>query len=172
MASRPAPCAAAVGGDVVRGGFGLRSRVGGGDGEAYFAHDGEVDDVVAYVGDLVEGAVFGGEDFVERVDLVGLALVDVVDLEVAGADGYDLRVALGDEADFEAGEAGDADAHAVVGGEGFDLGGVAVGVAVEGRDDGDVAVGEDAVDVVEEDFDAAGAVFGGQGCGHELMIVE
>jgi hypothetical protein len=47
-----------------------------------------------------------------------------------------------------------------VGGEGFDFGGLAVGVAVEGRDDGDVAVGEDAVYVVEEDFDAAGTVFG------------
>jgi len=38
------------------------------------------------------------------------------------------------------------------------------------RDDGDVAVGEDAVDVVEQDFDAAGAGFGGES-GHELMIL-
>ncbi len=82
----------------------------------------------------------GGYDLVERVDLVGLALVDVVDLEVAGADGYYRRVTLRYETDFEAGEAGDADAHAIVGGEGFDLRGMAVGVAVEGRDDGDVAL--------------------------------
>ncbi len=62
-------------------------------------------------------------------------------------------------------------AHAVVGREGFDFGGAAFGVAVEWRDDGDVAVGEDAVDVVEQDFDAAGAVFGGNG-GHASMVVQ
>ena len=163
--------ASGVGCDVVRGGLGLLAGVCGGDGEAYFAHHGEVDDVIADVGDLVEGAAFFRDDLVERVDFVGLTLIDVVDLEVAGADGDYLRVALGDPADLEAGEAGDADAHAVMGGEGFDLGGMAFGVAVEGRDDGDVAVGEDAVYVVEEDFDAAGTVFGGENR-HVLMIVE
>ena len=154
--------AAGVGSDVVGGGFGLRAGVGDGDRETDLAHDGQVDDVVADVGDFFEGAVFGGHDLRDGVHFIGLALVDVVDLEVAGADGYDRRLALGDEADLEAGEAGDADAHAVVRGETLDLGCVAVGAAVERRDDGDVAVGEDAVDVVEEDFDAAGAVFRGE----------
>ncbi len=89
--------------------LGLRAGIGGGDGEAYFAHDREVDDVVADVGDLVESAAFSGDDLVESVDLVRLALVDVVDLEVAGADGDNLRISLGDKANLEAGEAGDGD---------------------------------------------------------------
>ncbi len=100
-----------------------------------------------------------GEDLGDRVHLVGLALIDVVDLEVAGADGHNLRVALGDKADLEAGEAGDADAHSVVRGEALDLGCVAIGAATQRGNDGDIAVGEDAVDVVEQDFDATSAVF-------------
>ena len=46
--------AAGVGGDVVGGGFDLLAGVGGGDGETALAHDGEVDDVVADVGELVQ----------------------------------------------------------------------------------------------------------------------
>jgi hypothetical protein len=158
-------CALAAGEwrDVVGDGFDLGAGVGGGDGKADDAEDREVDDVVADVGDLVEGAAFIRDDLVKGVALVVLALVDVVDLEIAGADGDDARVALGDEADLETSEAGHGDAHAIVGVEGFDFSAgevVRIGGGDGVGDDDDIAVGEDAVDVVEEDFDAAGAVFG------------
>ena len=118
--------AAGVGGDVVGGGFDLLAGVGGGDGEAALAHDGKVDDVVADVGELVEGVAGLGEDVVDGVHLVGLALVDELELEVVGADGYGLGVALGDDADAEAAETAEGDAEAVVGGEAFGLDAVAV----------------------------------------------
>ena len=118
--------AAGVGGDVVGGGFDLLAGVGGGDGEAAQAHDGEVDDVVADVGELVDGDAGFGEDVADGVHLVGLALVDELELEVVGADGNGLGVALGDDADAEAAEASEGDAEAVVGGEAFGLDAVAV----------------------------------------------
>ena len=141
--------------DVVCRALYLRARVGGRDGEADFAHDGKVDDVVAYVGEFVEGAAFGGENLVDGFHLVRLALVDVFDAEVMRADGDGLRLALGDEAELEAGEAGERYAETIVRVEAFDFDTFAVGSG----HDGDVAVGEDAVDVEEEDFDAAGAGF-------------
>ena len=101
--------------------------VGGGDGEAALTHDGEVDDVVAYVAELVDACSGFGEDVVDGVHLVGLALVDELEFEVVGADGYGLGVALGDDADAEAAEAAEGDAETVVGGEAFGLDAVAVG---------------------------------------------
>ena len=60
MASRAGAEAAWVRGDVVGGGLHLAACVGGGYGEAALAHDGEVDDVVTDVGQLVDGhAGFG-----------------------------------------------------------------------------------------------------------------
>ena len=53
----------------------------------------------------------------------------------------------------QAAEAGERDAEAVVRGEAFDLDAAAIGL----RNDGDVSVGEDAVDVEDEDLDVAGA---------------
>ena len=147
--------AAGVGGDVVGGGFDLGAGVGGGDGEAALTHDGEVDDVVADVAELGDADVGLGEDFVDGVHLVGLALIDELELEVVGADGYGLGLALGDDADAESAEATERDAEAVVGGEAFGLDAVAVGAG----DDEDLAVGEDAVDVEDEDFNVFGAGF-------------
>ncbi len=53
---RVAGCAVAafVRRDVVSGSFDLFAGVGDGDGESADAHDGQVDDVVADVGDFVE----------------------------------------------------------------------------------------------------------------------
>ena len=93
---------------------------------------------------------------------MGLALVDELELEVVGADGDGLGLALGDDADAEAAETGEGDAEAIVGGEAFGLDSVAVGVG----DDEDLAVGEDAVDVEDEDFDVFSAGFSG----HSMMI--
>ena len=144
--------AAGVGGDVVGHGFDLGAGVGGGDGEAAGAHDGEVDDVVADVGEFVDGDAGEGEDLADGVHLVGLALVDELQLEVAGADGYGLGLALGDDADADAGEASEGDAEAVVGGEAFDFDALCFGAGAVGDYD-DLAVGEDAVYVEDEDFD-------------------
>ncbi len=119
------------------------------------AHDGEVDDVVAHVGELVDGVAGLCENIVDCVHLVGLALVDELELEVAGADGYRLRVALGDDADAEAAEATKADAETIVCGEAFGFNSLPVGA----RDDEDLAVGEDAVYVEDEDFDIFCEVF-------------
>jgi hypothetical protein len=136
----------------------LGACVGGGDGEATLTHDAEVDDVVADVGELVEGDVGFGEDVVDCGHLVGLALVDELEFEVVGADGDGAGLALGDDADAESAEAGEGDAKAVVCGEAlcFD----AFGLGGRGfRDNKDLAVGEDAVYVEDEDFNLAGAVF-------------
>jgi hypothetical protein len=97
---------------------------------------------------------------------VSLALIDVIDLEVAGADGYDLRLALGDESQLEAGETRERYAESIVGAEGFNfcgLGAFAIGAFGTG-DDGDVTVGENSVYVVEENLDAKSAV----GCGESF----
>ena len=96
--------AAGVGGDVVGGGFDLAAGVGGGDGEAALAHDGEVDDVVAYVTELIDSGTRFGEDVLDGVHLVGLTLVDELELEVVGTDSDGLGVAFGDDADAEAAE--------------------------------------------------------------------
>jgi hypothetical protein len=88
---------------------------------------------------------------------VVLALVDELEPEVVGADGHGAGLALGDDADAETSEAGQGDAEAVVGAEALELetgsiGGGGFGNKVE------LAVGEDAVDVEDEDFNVAGAV--------------
>src|SRR5579871_1170228 len=153
---------AGVWGDVVGGVLDLLAGVGGGDGETALAHDGEVDDVVAYVGELVDGVAGFREDVADGVHLVGLALVDELELEVAGTDGYGLRVALGDDADSQASEATERDAEAVVGSEALGLDSLPVWAG----DDEDLAVGEDAIYVEDEDFDVFCEVF----CSHGLII--
>ena len=155
MASRPAPLPPAVGRDVVGDGFDLLAGVGGGDGEAAGAHDGQVDDVVADIGELIDGDVGLGENLVDGVHLVGLALIDELQLQIVGADGDGLRLALGDDADAQATETGERDAETVVGGEAFGFDSMAVGTG----NDEDLAVGEDAVDVEDEDFDVFCAGF-------------
>ena len=87
----------------------------------HLTHDGEVDDVVADVAELLERIAGLREDVVDGVHLVGLALVDELELQVVGADGDGLRVALGDDADAEATETAERDAEAVVGGKAFGL---------------------------------------------------
>ena len=60
--------------------------------------------------------------------LVGLALVDELELEVAGADGDGRGFALGDDADAQAAEARQGDAEAIVGGEALEFEAVAFAV--------------------------------------------
>ena len=121
------------------------------------AHHAEVDDVVADVGDLIEGDAGLGHDVVDGGHLVVLALVDELEAEVVGADGDGAGLALGDDADAQATEAGEGDAEAVVGAEALELEAGGVGGGGFGHEV-ELAVGEDAVDVEDEDFDVAGAV--------------
>ena len=147
------PLASGQRGHPVGGGFDLRAGVGGGDGQAADAQDGQVDDVVAHIGEFLDRDAGLLDDLVHGVQLVRLTLVDEFVLQVAGADGDGLRLALGDDAGAKAAEARERDAETVVRVEGFGL----EAAAVEFGDDGDGAIGEDAVDVEDEDFDLAGA---------------
>jgi hypothetical protein len=92
---------------------------------------------------------------------VGLPLVDKLEPEVVGADGNSGGFALGNQADAQATEARESDAEAIVCGEAFDfeaeLPAVRAGLGNEEK----LAVGENSIDVEDEDFDAAGAVFRG-----------
>jgi hypothetical protein len=90
-----------------------------------------------------------------------LALVYELELEVAGAQGDRGGLALGDEADAQTAQTGKRDAEAVVGGESLEF--EAVLMAVEsglGKEE-ELSVGEDTIDVEEQDLDAAGAFFRG-----------
>lgn len=164
--------ASGVGGDVVGGCFGLQAGVGGGDGKAAGAHHGKVDDVVTDVSELVEGDAGAPENVVDGFHLVGLALVDELKPEVAGADGDGGGFALGDNADTQTAEAREGDTEAVVCGEALEFEAVLLAVGVGLGEEEELAVGENAVYVEDEDFDVAGAVFCGGTCreGHALMI--
>jgi hypothetical protein len=91
-----------------------------------------------------------------------LALVDELEFEVVGAYGYRLGVPLGDDANAKTTETAEGDAEAVVGSKTFGLDAVTGCIG----DDEDLAVGEDAVYVKDEDFYVFGAGFSG----HSTMI--
>ncbi len=157
---------ATVVGDDVGFVFDIFAGVGDGEGESAVAHDGEIDDVVSDEGGLLGLEVFLGEDFTEGGELVGCALGDVLDFEVAGAETDGLRDALGDEPGLDASEAGEGEAGAVMsvealgfdgsgtgecdsGGVGFDLSGS------EGAGNGDeekLAIGHDAIDIQQQEL--------------------
>ena len=126
-------------------------RIRSSDGQPHSTHHWKIDDVVAHVSDLFGRGVFCGHDGCQGFELVVLALVHVVDLEVSRADGNDLRLALGDPTNLEPAEASQGYAHAVMRAEAFDLGAASIRV----RDDGDVAVGEHAIDVEQEHANTA-----------------
>src|SRR5260370_289110 len=77
---QPCSCGSVVGPNLLINHSARSDRVpagvGGGAAEAELPHDREGDDVVAYVGELVDGVAGLGQDFVDRMHLVGLALVD------------------------------------------------------------------------------------------------
>jgi hypothetical protein len=88
--------AAGVGGDPVGFGLYFGASVLYGNGEAAAAHDWQVDDIVTYKGGFGGGDSLFLEDLAEDACLVLNALVDVVDFQIAGAEGDSLRQALGD----------------------------------------------------------------------------
>jgi hypothetical protein len=141
--------------NVVRDPLDLLTSIGGRDGQANFTQDGQIDNVVSDVGDLVQRAGFILEDLVDRIHLVRLALIDVIDLEVASADRHGLRLALGDEAKLQSCQSRERNSKTIMGVKAFDFCAFAVGTG----HDSNVAVGKNSIDVVEEDFDAIGAVY-------------
>ena len=84
-----------------------------------------------------------------------LALVDVVDAKVGGADAHGLRFTFGDPADLEPGDVGQRDSHAIVRRKALHFHSFSVGAGHHG----DRAVGQNAVDVKEQDLDATGTIF-------------
>ena len=106
--------------------------------------------------DAVVIARQGAKDLAERDGLAGIqaALGELVD-KVPGAmvAGEVVNVATGDYAGTDACGMSESQALAVVGVEGFDFEGAAVGLGEQG----DAAVGNGAVDVHQEDFDLFGA---------------
>ena len=184
-ASRRAPSPPACGCHVVGFPFHFGAGVFDGDGEASGAHGGEVNDVVADEGGLIEFQSRILHDFLEGGALVLNSLANVFEFQVACAQGNGFGDALGDEAGPDASEAGKRNRGAVVGVKtfSFDQGlalqaesafagvfrGAVLGALVENAllspcgsgEDEEFAVGEDAVDVKEKEFDLASAGLSG-----------
>lgn len=156
---------AGIGRYVVGGDLGLVTGVGGCNGQTADAHDGQIDDIVSDEGELIEGATGALEDVVDGGHFVRLALIDELQAQIAGADGDGGRLALGDEADAQSAETRDIDAEAVVRGESLELQTVGLtvwaGLATILGKEVELTVGEDSIDIEEQDFYAASAVFRG-----------
>ena len=127
---------------------------------------GESNHIVADISELVQRNAGAGEDVVDGDHLVRLALVDELEAEILGADSDGSGFALGDEADAQAAEPlREGDPQAVVGSKTLHFQpvplSVGAGQAVIFGDEEELAVGQDAIDVKDENLDAAGAIFRG-----------
>ena len=165
---RIASCAVAapVRGHVMRLGFHLLPRIGHGYGQAARAHHRQVDHVIAHVSNLVEGDAFLRHNLAYRLHLEGLALIDEFELQIAGAQCHSLADPLGNNAQLHAAQPRQRNACAVVGAITLGLdhlaGNGAIGPGDWNRNDPDISVGQDAIDVEENDFDAPGAILCGK----------
>ena len=182
------PISAGVGSDVVRLFFYLGAGVFDGYGQASGAHSGKIDDVVADEGGFFQFDSRLPDDLFESGLLVLNSLTDIFKLQVSGAKGNSFRDALGNESRLDAGHASERNGCAVVGMEAF---GFDEGLAAEAEaeaalaamlsrlfedalfcacrrgEDEKLAIGEDAVDVEEEEFNFAGAGVSGK-FGHRM----
>src|SRR5947209_2191586 len=84
------------------------------DGESDLAHDGNVDDVVADITDLIFGYARLGANLAKSNQLVRLPLIAEVEAQIACAKPHGLADALGDESDLEPAKLGERDAAAIV----------------------------------------------------------
>jgi len=152
-----------------------------GNGEACGAHGGEIDDIVADEGGLIQLDSIFFDDFLESSALVLDALAHVLELEIASAEGDRFGDALGDESGLDAGQACEGDGSAVVSVKALGLNqrlavkakstlsavvrGFFENALLNARRSGEdeqLAIGEDTVDVEKEEFDFAGAGLSGE----------
>jgi hypothetical protein len=77
--------AAGIGRDVVGHGLYLVASVGYGNGQAANAHYGQIDHVIAHVGDLVERKRSALHDFAHGLHFVVLSHIDVLQAQGASA---------------------------------------------------------------------------------------
>jgi hypothetical protein len=177
--------AAPVRGHVMSIGLYFVSRVSNGNGQAAILHGRKVDDVVSDKCRLTGADALTLQDFFKGGQLVLNSLADVLDFKIAGAKCHCLRDALGDEPGLDAGEAGQRNCGAIVGMKPFDLdhgrtgnpesafaamlGSMLLRTELKSGRSGNkeqFAVGQDAVNVEEYEFDFFGANFGGLRFGH------
>lgn len=147
-------CATGKRRDVVRHALHLLAGVRRGNRQAHLPHDRQIDDVVADIGEFFQGAALRGKNLLYRFHLVRLALVDVLDPQVMRAHGNRLRHTFGDETELQPRKPSKRHAESIVRVEAFDLDTFAVGL----RNDRNVAVGKDAVDVEKKDLDVTCAL--------------
>src|SRR5262245_50121219 len=124
-----------------------------GDRQPHASHDGQVGQVVAYVCDLVVGEAFGDFDLFVDGEFVVDALMEVVNLQFAGAGGEGRRDAAADYAELQTGLARELQALPVV--DVKDLCAFQHALAIEGVMQ--AAVGQDAVAIQQQEFYTAGA---------------
>jgi len=115
------------------------------------AHYRQVDDVVAHVGDLVEGKARPPNHVHDCLCLEVLPLVDKFEFQVTGADRNSLRLALRDDAGSQAAKTCKRDAKSVMRMETLDFD----SRAIEFGNHGDITICQDTVHVEEKDFDLA-----------------
>ncbi len=89
-------------GDPVRFGLYLRARVLHGDCQAALAHHREVDDIISDEGRFGGGDSLFREDLPEDARFILNALVNVVDFQIARAEGDGFGKALRDDPSFQA----------------------------------------------------------------------
>ena len=150
------------------------SRVFHRNGQAAGAHGGQIDYIVADERGFFRFETFPAQNVLQAGAFVLNALMNVFQLQVAGTQGHGFGDALGDQAGFDAGSARQRDRRAVVGVKAFGLDeSLAVQTeaalsAMRGRllQDSllgsgccgkyeELSVGEDAVDIEEEELDFA-----------------
>jgi hypothetical protein len=143
----------------VGGIFDFAAGICNGHRETTVAHDGKIDDVVADKSNFAGRKSFTLQYFAENLQFVSAALANHFEPEVASAKCHGFRVAPGDEAGLNSGDAGYRYACAIlrVKAFGFDH---KLALGRLNGEEKEFAVGEDAVYVEEKQFDFFGAGLG------------